>query len=1079
MRKVIIGFLAVILLLAGIFWVTKMYFFSIGYSQPLVVDDQGISYTAKVEGKDFYVLNSRGEWKKTFLAGVDIGLGLPGAFPGEFAIGYDLYFDWFTMIGEMGSNVIRVYTPQAPAFYRAFYEYNRVASSPLYLMQGVYMDESDVLAYGDVFAEGSITIADMRQDIVDCVNMIHGNAVVGAKAGKASGVYQYDVSQYVIGWILGIECEAYLVNGTNEAHPEITDYDGAYIFTENASPFEVFIAQMMDLAVAYEAETYHMQRPVAFSNWVTTDPLTHPNEPRATEDSAVIDVERIRGAEAFEPGFFASYHVYPYYPDFLNYPSGDPEVDANTYYAYIKSLVEYHSMPVLISEFGLPSSRGVTHINHLSDLNQGGNSEQQQAAALVSMLDDIYTSGCMGGIVFAWQDEWFKTSWNTMDFDDNEARPKWHNVESSEENFGLTAFSAFPSITINGKDGDWRDAETVGDLKVDYDAAYLYVRLPADDLGSQVYFIPIDTIGGEGSGAYQGVRFARDADFVLVVDSTDNTRLLIDPYYDANYKLYGTVLYSAEELAAYAAKGSGAFNIVRQVICNELNMPATGQVIPIQHWETGTMTYGISDPASSAYNSLADFCAGDGFVELRIPWMLLNFADPSAGKILANLHTDGPFSFETIEELYIGAGKADDGAVIAMNAYQLPEWASFQYEQRTKLSYDALREAFPRYATYPISEEDAQPNAQCLRDARMLYVRIDRQLRNTDLISFFLIILLMLVAYLYLLLLAVNMHLNRVFRRQGRERAYLRSLLPLPEAELRKKLHMRYLCSPKGVDLLCRFLTEEKPTDDDTALLSILRTGKYRSWMRRTLASRDMMLNILVIRLIGLLRISRFQQQILSLMLKHRENLNLQYTGLLAFSMIGNLDSIMGLCAEGLTKQLSYRSLKEICANYGGNDKNLLYELLLESQDMYIRRIIVKNIGEEGYTNLADYLLRMLNTEDVNLLCDVIRSLGQLRCGKAGDRIAALISSDNWTLRNVVVVALANIDARAYRAELLEGLRDKEWWVRYNSAHALCAHVPLAELEAVIPALDDRFAREILQFAIQETRMMGKEAHET
>ena len=262
--------------------------------------------------------------RKPSWRGVDIGLGLPGAFPGEFAIGYDLYFDWFTQIGEMGSNVIRVYTPQAPAFYRAFYEYNRVASSPLYLMQGVYMDESDVLAYGDVFAEGSITIADMRQDIIDCVNMMHGNAVVGAKAGKASGVYQYDVSQYVIGWILGIECEAYLVNGTNEAHPEITDYEGAYIYTENASPFEVFIAQMMDLAVTYEAETYQMQRPVAFSNWVTTDPLTHPNEPRATEDLAVIDVEHIQGVGSFVPGFFASYHVYPYYPDFLNYPSGDP-----------------------------------------------------------------------------------------------------------------------------------------------------------------------------------------------------------------------------------------------------------------------------------------------------------------------------------------------------------------------------------------------------------------------------------------------------------------------------------------------------------------------------------------------------------------------------------------------------------------------------------------------------------------------------------------------------------------------------------------------------------------------------------
>ncbi len=1076
MRKVVGGFLAIIIILAGIFWVSKMYFFGIGYTQPLMRNDQGISYTAKAVGKDFYVLDSQGAWKKTFLAGVDIGLGAPGTFPGEFAIGYEQYFDWFTQIGEMGSNVVRVYTPQAPAFYRALYEYNRVAATPLYLMQGVYMDESDVLQYGDVFAEGSVTIGDMRQDIVDCVNMMHGNAVVSAKPGKASGVYRYDVSQYVIGWILGIECEAYLVEGTNKAHPEMTEYRGRYIVTENASPFEVFIAQMMDLAVTYESDTYQMQRPVAFSNWVTTDPLTHPNEPRPAEDSAVIDVEHIRGAAGFTPGFFASYHVYPYYPDFLNYPSGDPAVDENTYYAYVRSLVEYHSMPVLISEFGLPTSRGVTHINHLSGLNQGGNNEREQGEALIQMLLDIHRSGCMGGIVFAWHDEWFKTSWNTMDFDDNEARPKWQNVESSEENFGLIAFSAFPSIQIDGEDADWKAADAVGPLKVDWDEKYLYLHVAADDFENQVHYVPIDTIGGEGSALYENARFDRNADFVLVIDGTDDTRLLIDPYYDPNYKLYGTVLFSPEELAEYAVTGGGAFKIVRQVISNEMLMPATGQVVPIQFWDTGSLRYGISNPDDPAYDSLADFCAGDGFVELRIPWMCLNFADPSSGKILSNLHTGGPFSFETIGNIYLGVGKPGETEPVAMSAFRLPAWGYFQYAQREKLSYSMLQEAFPRYATYPIGTGEEMLEALKARDTRLLYVRIDRQLRNTDVIVFFLIVLVMLVGYLYILLLAVNYHLNRVFGRQERERLYLRSLLRLPEEQLQKKLHRRYLCSNKGVELLCRFIIEEKPTDEDTKLLSILRCGKYRAWMRKMLISGDMMLRILVIRLVGLLRISRFQQQILSLMLENRNNLNLQYTGLMAFSMIGNLDSIVNMCGEGLTKQLSYRSLKEICANYGGNDKNLLYEVLLESPDLYIRRIIVKNIGDEGFTNLSEYLLRMLDTPDVNLLCDIIRSLGQLRCKKAGKRIAGYARSDNWTLRNVAVVALANINARAYMPALLDGLRDREWWVRYNSANELCRHIPVDELAALAPTLDDRFAREILQFAIQETRMMEQEA---
>ncbi|MEA5146458.1 MAG: HEAT repeat domain-containing protein, partial [Candidatus Limiplasma sp.] len=113
---------------------------------------------------------------------------------------------------------------------------------------------------------------------------------------------------------------------------------------------------------------------------------------------------------------------------------------------------------------------------------------------------------------------------------------------------------------------------------------------------------------------------------------------------------------------------------------------------------------------------------------------------------------------------------------------------------------------------------------------------------------------------------------------------------------------------------------------------------------------------------------------------------------------------------------------------------------------------------------------------DINLLCDVIRTLGQLRCEKAGQRIAAYLQSTNWMVRNAVVTALAAIDAQAYRPLLMEGLKDREWWVRYNTARELCAHLSPDSLAAAVPTLNDRFASEILQFAIQEAQIMGKGA---
>ena len=45
-----------------------------------------------------------------------------------------------------------------------------------------------------------------------------------------------------------------------------------------------------------------MQRPVAFSNWPTTDPLKHPNEPYPEEDSMEIDVDQIKAKPSFAPG---------------------------------------------------------------------------------------------------------------------------------------------------------------------------------------------------------------------------------------------------------------------------------------------------------------------------------------------------------------------------------------------------------------------------------------------------------------------------------------------------------------------------------------------------------------------------------------------------------------------------------------------------------------------------------------------------------------------------------------------------------------------------------------------------------
>lgn len=124
-------------------------------------------------------------------------------------------------------------------------------------------------------------------------------------------------------------------------------------------------------------------------------------------------MEHIKAQSSFKPGVFASYHVYPYYPDFLNYQRSytafrDESGKINTYRAYLRDLFKHHTMPVLVAEFGVPAARGMAHTNLHSGFNQGRHDETEQGQMIAAMLRNLTPGIYCGAIVFTWQDEWFK-----------------------------------------------------------------------------------------------------------------------------------------------------------------------------------------------------------------------------------------------------------------------------------------------------------------------------------------------------------------------------------------------------------------------------------------------------------------------------------------------------------------------------------------------------------------------------------------------------------------------------------------------------------------------------------------------
>ena len=234
------------------------------------------------------------------------------------------------------------------------------------------------------------------------------------------------------------------------------------------SAFEALLCRVGDKIIEYETERYKQQHLVAMSGWPTTDPFVYPEKvSQYLTKCAEIDVEKILCTENFLSGQFASYHVYPYYPDYLSYvtdwsPYGiddslaflDEEGRLNTYLAYLTALTNHHTMPVVISEFGVSTGRGIAQKDANTGRNQGHMSESEQGYAIVECYEDIVEAGCAGCCVFSWQDEWFKRTWNTMHAIDMTRNPYWSDYQTNEQYFGLLSFDPGEDHCISYVDGD-------------------------------------------------------------------------------------------------------------------------------------------------------------------------------------------------------------------------------------------------------------------------------------------------------------------------------------------------------------------------------------------------------------------------------------------------------------------------------------------------------------------------------------------------------------------------------------------------------------------------------------------------
>jgi hypothetical protein len=569
-------------------------------------------------------------YRPVFIKGVNLGVAVPGTQAGELAATREQYDRWFNQMGALGLNAIRVYTLHYPRFYDAVARYNNAhASAPLYVLHGIWLDEENPTAdFFDMTAQFDEGI----KEVLDCS---HGNKNIPERKGRAHGRYRTDISRWVIGWIIGREMIPEEVGLTNVKHADHTSYTGHALSLPTGTPLEAWLTERMDGLVVYEREHYNVERPVSVASWPTLDPLHHPSEEEhSEEDSESLDLENIDTTRA-PGGYFASYHAYAYYPDFVTHD--EAYLDArdrdglNSYQGYLNDLKHHYAThPLLIAEYGVPTSWGNAHFG-AADMNHGGQNETQQADGASRGLINILDAHCAGGAFFAWIDEWWKRTWIVDELSMPRDRYKlWHNITSPEQNFGLIEFEIeapkfvrWPKVSGEGR---------VRELKADFDAEYFYLRLTLDAAmaDGETLTLGFDTYGDDlgESRLPDGTVTNRRNEFALVFDAPHDAQLYVIQAYDT----FGIWHQSATDAQLFHSVPSDTGQWAEVRWRNSAGLIVEDGVTPSKKVDhIGRLVVRGPGDAETSRDSVS---VNGAIIDVRLPWTLLQFADPSTRSVL-------------------------------------------------------------------------------------------------------------------------------------------------------------------------------------------------------------------------------------------------------------------------------------------------------------------------------------------------------------------------------------------------------------------------------------------------------------
>jgi hypothetical protein len=288
-----------------------------------------------------------------------------------------------------------------------------------------------------------------------------------------------------------------------------------------------------------------------------------------------------------------------------------------------------------------------------------------------------------------------------MDMEKPEDRRQlWQSALTNEEQFGIVADEAGKkaAVTVDGSDKEWTRTQsqqiyegggTVKEVRATHDASWLYLLVRRD--GDAPVQLGFDVRPGDNKGLPGRPGVDPGADVAVSIGPGDKAVLEQAASTDPIGWLYGVTRPYVPVIRADLEPGSGAWVRPRLMLNRPYTVPVTGEKRPTELLDVGALRWGTADPASPSFDSRVTVSSGKGFVELRLPWAMLTFADPSSHQVWVP-KGDGSVDTLTVGRLGIQVAPAGQPAV-ATNGYGWDGWNRVDYHERRKAGWPAVRRA--------------------------------------------------------------------------------------------------------------------------------------------------------------------------------------------------------------------------------------------------------------------------------------------------------------------------------------------------------------------------------------------------